>query len=94
MTELNGSRPSLPIDNPRGVILSSRQLTLTISPPSYAMLKDLARVNNVSEHDAATSLLEQVIQMTHDNLKRAKIIYSLTQWITWGDAKLGPIRRV
>lgn len=86
MTDLNGNglRPS----GPKGVLLSSRQLTVRLDHIHHAMLKDLARVNNCSEHEAAEQLLTMAVQMAHLDLQRQKFVFLLCHWMTWSTATI------
>lgn len=94
MTELNGG--PIPIDRKfqtakgglvsgaSGVLLASRQLTITLDPRHHTLLTDLVKVSNMSVHDTASDLLRQAIGMAHMDLVRQKLVWLLCWWIVWG----------
>lgn len=81
MTELNPNGGLA-----KGVLLSSRQLTITLDPTHHAMLTDLTKVSNKSVHATAEELLGQAIIIAHVDLRRQKFVWQLCWWIAWGNA--------
>lgn len=79
MTQLNG--PPLPT---KGVLLSSRRLTIDLPPTHYTLLNDLIKVSNMSIHETASDLLQQAIVIAHTDLKRQKFVWLISNWVTWG----------
>lgn len=71
-------------DMPKGVLLSSRRLTIDLSPAHHALLNDLTKVSGRSVHETASDLLQQAIQMAHNDLKLQKLWWLVSNWLVWG----------
>lgn len=68
----------------KGKLLTARQLTVTLDPEKHMYLTDIARANNLTLHEAATSLLQTVIVEEHMALRRLKFVWMLNNWASWG----------